>query len=149
MTMKKAMEIQAFLFLALLLQGCNPSSGSEEKGFTFRESSQGIELSEDGKAVFFYQKEPRSGDGASYFNNYLHPVYSLNGDTLTEEFPEDHLHHRGIFWAWHQIYVGEQSMGDGWNDVNRERMTGGGRGQVTSMRVVEARKQGGADRAGA
>jgi hypothetical protein len=32
---------------------------------------------------------------------YLHPVYSLDGLViLTEDFPKDHLHHRGLFWTW-------------------------------------------------
>ena len=28
---------------------------------------------------------------------YIHPLYSLDGKVLTEDFPEDHLHHHGIF----------------------------------------------------
>ncbi len=40
--------------------------------------------------------------------NYLHPVYGLNGEMLTEDFPKDHPHHRGIFWAWPHIRVGEE-----------------------------------------
>jgi hypothetical protein len=31
---------------------------------------------------------------------YIHPLYSLDGKVLTEDFPEDHLHHHGIFWTW-------------------------------------------------
>lgn len=46
--------------------------------------------------------------------HYVHPLYGLDGEILTEDFPRDHLHHHGIFWAWHQVYVGEKSMGDGW-----------------------------------
>jgi hypothetical protein len=34
---------------------------------------------------------------------------------LTEDFPADHLHHRGIFWAWHQLWVGDKLIGDGWS----------------------------------
>ncbi|HCU20440.1 MAG TPA: hypothetical protein DF818_14390 [Bacteroidales bacterium] len=82
--------------------------------FTFRENTQGVELLENGRPVFFYQREPRSLTNQYVYNNYLHPLYSLTGDTLTEEFPEDHPHHRGIFWAWHQLYIGNQSVGDGW-----------------------------------
>lgn len=33
---------------------------------------------------------------------------------LTEDFPEDHLHHRSIFWAWHQVLIGDTSVGDAW-----------------------------------
>jgi hypothetical protein len=31
---------------------------------------------------------------------YIHPLYSLDGEVLTEDFPEDHLHHHGLFWTW-------------------------------------------------
>lgn len=31
---------------------------------------------------------------------YIHPLFSPDGKVLTEDFPEDHLHHHGIFWTW-------------------------------------------------
>jgi hypothetical protein len=31
---------------------------------------------------------------------YLHPLYSLDGEPLTADFPPDHLHHHGLFWTW-------------------------------------------------
>jgi hypothetical protein len=31
---------------------------------------------------------------------YIHPLYSLDGRILTEDFPQDHLHHHGLFWTW-------------------------------------------------
>lgn len=31
---------------------------------------------------------------------YIHPLYTLNGEPLTDDFPADHYHHRGIFWSW-------------------------------------------------
>lgn len=31
---------------------------------------------------------------------YIHPLYSLDGQVLTEDFPQDHLHHHGVFWTW-------------------------------------------------
>ena len=33
---------------------------------------------------------------------------------LTEDFPKDHRHHRGVFWAWHYLAVGDQQIGDPW-----------------------------------
>lgn len=77
---------------------------------------------EDSKPVFFYQQKPKSLTGQYICNNYLHPVYSLNGEILTEEFPPDHPYHRGIFWAWHQLYVNDQSLGDGWvlNNISQD-----------------------------
>ena len=31
---------------------------------------------------------------------YIHPLYSLDGTVLTDDFPKDHLHHHGVFWTW-------------------------------------------------
>jgi len=31
---------------------------------------------------------------------YMHPVYAPDGTVLTDDFPKDHYHHRGIFWSW-------------------------------------------------
>ncbi|MCL4481663.1 MAG: PmoA family protein [Bacteroidetes bacterium] len=100
------------LFLILIvLVGCGTTFNET---FVFEKTPQGVALYENKQPVFFYQKEPKTPDGVNYFNNYLHPLFSLEGDTLTEEFPSDHPYHRGIFWAWHQLYVNDESIGDGW-----------------------------------
>jgi len=31
---------------------------------------------------------------------YIHPLFSLDGQVLTDDFPNDHLHHHGVFWTW-------------------------------------------------
>lgn len=31
---------------------------------------------------------------------YCHPVWAPDGTILTDDFPKDHYHHRGIFWTW-------------------------------------------------
>ncbi len=99
-----------FLALALLWGGCREMKTS----FVFNEDERGVMLRENGQAVFFYQRESKSRDSQYVCSNYIHPLYSLSGDTLTEEFPEDHPYHRGIFWAWHQLYIDDQPVGDGW-----------------------------------
>lgn len=71
-------------------------------------------LTENEKPVFFYQQQPKTLTGEYICNNYIHPLYNLNGDTLTEEFPSDHPYHRGVFWTWHQLYIDTTSLGDGW-----------------------------------
>ena len=48
---------------------------------------------------------------------------------LTHDFPEDHLHHRGIFWAWHQLWVGGERAGDPW--LTKDFMT-----EVESVRFL-------------
>ncbi len=33
-------------------------------------------------------------------NDFIHPLIGLDGETLTAASPGDHVHHRGVFWAW-------------------------------------------------
>ena len=79
------------------------------------ETDEGYRFCEGEKPVLFYRTAAKATkDGTYARSNYCHPVYGLEGEVLTEDFPADHLHHRGIFWAWHQAYVGETAMGDMW-----------------------------------
>jgi hypothetical protein len=79
------------------------------------ESEEGFLATEGEKRVLFYQRRPSSLGGKYSRADYVHPLYGLDGEILTEDFPGDHLHHRGIFWAWHQVWVGEKRMGDAWS----------------------------------
>ncbi len=115
--MKSYLLVNCFLISFLT----SYASQKSDSPFTFEKNSQGVKLSENGKPVFFYQKMPKSLNGKYICNNYFHPLYSLNGDTLTEEFPSDHPYHRGIFWAWHQVYINGKSVGDGWIMENIEQ----------------------------
>jgi hypothetical protein len=102
---------------ALILVALNKCTSvpDSESPFSIQENSQGLELYENGKPILFYQNALKSLDSGKYArNNYIHPLYSLQGDILTEDFPEDHPHHRGIFWAWHQIHAGDSAISDGW-----------------------------------
>ncbi|MFM1877991.1 MAG: hypothetical protein RLZZ241_857 [Bacteroidota bacterium] len=78
----------------------------------------GVLLSEGSEKILFYQTAPKDYNGRYARSNYIHPLYALDGTVITEDFPEDHLHHRGIFWAWHQLYVGDVRIGDGWEIQN-------------------------------
>ena len=97
-----------------LLMAVMISCGEENGKFTFSEDEEGVEVLENGRPVFFYQRKPKISQGKYICSNYIHPLYSLDGDTLTEEFPADHPYHRGIYWAWHQHFIGGKSIGDGW-----------------------------------
>jgi hypothetical protein len=101
--------VLAVLMLTILLACQAPADKIE-----YQTSEEGVLFSEDGDNILFYQRAPKSFDGKYTRNNYVHPLWSLDGDTLTEDYPPDHAHHRGIFWTWHQIYVGDKSLGDAW-----------------------------------
>jgi hypothetical protein len=36
---------------------------------------------------------------------YLHPIWGFDGEVLTDDFPKDHYHHHGAFWAWPHVTV--------------------------------------------
>lgn len=82
--------------------------------FTTNKNTEGIEISENGKKVFFYQQRPKSVNGKYERAGYIHPLYALHETILTEDSPEDHPYHRGIFWAWHQVIWKNKRVADGW-----------------------------------
>lgn len=32
--------------------------------------------------------------------DYIHPLYGLDGERLTDDYPRDHPHHRAVGWSW-------------------------------------------------
>lgn len=45
-------------------------------------------------------------------SNYIHPLYGLQGEMLTSDWPDAaHPHHRGIFWDWPEVRYGSK-LGD-------------------------------------
>lgn len=88
---------------SLIAQQVSVNIGAEAAYFTEAKDS-----------ILAYQIVDKSLNGTYPRSNYIHPLYTLDGQILTEDFPTDHLHHRGIFWAWHQLYIGDKRLGDGW-----------------------------------
>jgi len=78
------------------------------------QTDQGFSITEGQEKVLFYQRQHKSMDGKYTRANYIHPLYGLDGEILTEDFPADHPHHRGVFWAWHQVWLGDKKLGDSW-----------------------------------
>ncbi len=45
-------------------------------------------------------------------SNYIHPLWGLEGEMLTRDWPDGgHPHHRGIYWAWPEVEYGSE-IGD-------------------------------------
>jgi len=84
----------------------------KEGGFLFMEGSD---------SIFFYQRSPKDKDGEYARCNYIHPLFGADDSRMTEDFPDDHLHHRGVFWAWHQILIDNKQVSDGWELKNLEQ----------------------------
>ena len=105
-------HIILLLLLSLL------SLAASAQSLTAKTTDAGLLVKEGKDSVLFYQQKTNSLDGAYPRADYIHPLYGLDGAVLTEDFPEDHLHHRGIFWAWHQVLIGDKPIGDAWECKN-------------------------------
>jgi hypothetical protein len=109
----------------LIITGLNSCTSGPGSPFSIIDNNQSIELRENGRPVFLYHHKPASLTGRYICNNYIHPLFDLKGNIMTEEFPADHPYHRGVFWAWHQLYAGGTRLGDGWtNDSISQDVTG-------------------------
>lgn len=70
-----------------------------------------LEVREGEQRVFVYNFGPqlRSNAPPQFARSaYLHPLWGPDGEVLTDDFPADHFHHRGVFWAWPHVRSGEQ-----------------------------------------
>lgn len=97
---------------------CTPGQAAEPARLTAVENEQGVTILEGIQPVMTYQRSTTSLSGKWPRAHYVHPLYGLDGEVLSEDFPQDHRHHRGIFWAWHQVLVDGQPQGDAWACVD-------------------------------
>ncbi|MEQ8705529.1 MAG: PmoA family protein [Phaeodactylibacter sp.] len=100
--------------LTLFMLSLITLSGATAQPFEFRQELDALSLYYGEQPCFAYQTGTLAYNDAYPRSNYLHPVYGLSGALLTQDFPEDHRHHRGIFWTWHQLYAGKVRVGDPW-----------------------------------
>ena len=99
---------------AALAAGALADSPTQPLRFATNDDGKRLMLMEDAKPVFTYNYapvDPPAGVDAKFRRaNYLHPLYSPGGAIITEDFPKDHFHHRGVFWAWPNCHVGERKL---------------------------------------
>jgi len=84
----------------------------EKPAFAFADvTAKTVNLSEGDRPVWAYnhgditdetvpEKDSRRTRGC-----YVHPVWGIGGEVITDDFPKDHYHHHGIFWAWPHVTV--------------------------------------------
>lgn len=89
--------------------------GGKTIEMVFSEMSSGVYYQEYLKAHPTFPKDTVVSTGVYSVprSDYIHPLYGLNGEMLTRDWPDGgHPHHRGIFWAWPEVqYNGE------WGDI--------------------------------
>ncbi len=110
MTSKTFFSAVTVVLLPLILVFDQVSAQSIE----FKELDGTLQLWDQGRHILSYQSATKSLEGTYPRANYVHPLNDFQGRPLTEDFPQDHLHQRGIFWAWHQLYIDGASAADPW-----------------------------------
>lgn len=82
----------------------------------------GLLIEEKGEKVFFYQRDRTTPPGGAPRAHYIHPLYGPDGTILTENAPESHPHHRGIYTAWTQVLIQGRNIGHLWmlRDVQQQ-----------------------------
>ncbi len=102
-----AFPIAAIVLTIIGLAGA--AQGESPGAFRFAavdEASLG--LWEGSRPVLVYNHGVKAKQGnptAKPHSCYIHPLYGLDEEVLTDDFPADHLHHRGLFWAWPHVTV--------------------------------------------
>ena len=104
--------------ILLILTGLAYCSTAVQHPISISETDQGFVIAEGQEKVMTYQRKHKSLNGKYTRANYIHPLYGLDGEVLTEDFPSDHPHHRGVFWAWHQVWLGDTKLGDPWAAID-------------------------------
>lgn len=62
-----------------------------------------LELTDNGATVLVYNYGPQWKQGAPEDRRrccYIFPLVTPAGVSMLDDFPPDHWHHRGLFWAW-------------------------------------------------
>ena len=82
--------------------------------FKIEDNNAALTVLENGKPVlvYNYQRVAPPPGVPDHFGRacYIHPLYGLDGEVMTQDFPGDHFHHRGVFWAWPECQVGGRRM---------------------------------------
>jgi hypothetical protein len=78
----------------------------------FDSTGEAIDVLEDDQSVLRYNHGTvpvRDGVGANYSRgDYISPLFGPTGEELTEDYPSDHPHHRGVSWSWPVVRWGDE-----------------------------------------
>ncbi|MEZ5070154.1 MAG: DUF6807 family protein [Bacteroidales bacterium] len=101
------------LALSLAPASCRMPRPAREPVLPLADSA-GIRFYENDRLVLHYRGALNPAGDSLPFADFIHPLNDLQGNELTEVAPADHPHHRGVFWAWHQLRLDSLTLGDGW-----------------------------------
>jgi hypothetical protein len=138
-TLRKLPWLGLVLALSALAQG----------PFEWKDLGDGrMELRENGQPALVYNYGPQLKEGAPESKRrccYVFPIYSPAGVSMLDDFPKDHWHHRGLFWAWPIVETGGKKYDIWMMFTARDRMVkppivsaGSGGARLVAHNVWEA-----------
>lgn len=109
----------------------------------FTRRSGGLDFKVGGLKVFSFVATPSMPSGLPSKDikpvflrgGYIHPVFTPSGHVVTDDYPSDHYHHHGIWFAWTKTeFEGAHpdfwNVGDGTGKVDFVSLDGAWRGPV-------------------
>jgi len=81
---------------------------------TRAENDQHLEIFDSGRRVLRYNFRnvpvPKTAKGryAVARSDYIHPLCGPGGEILTKDYSPEHPHHRGLYWAWPEVFYKSQ-----------------------------------------
>ncbi len=110
-------RLLALVLLALVFYGAETKTsaqGSNRAAFRFESLTQNsLGVWEGEKPVLVYNHGPITNVNAPTAQShsaYIHPIYGLDGEVITGDFPADHVYHRGLYWAWPHVQINGQEF---------------------------------------
>jgi hypothetical protein len=104
--------------LAVLCALAVPQAAPAAAAYTLTPTANGMQLkTPDGRVVFEYlTKKPEGVPLTAPSAACFHPVNTPSGVRVTNIAPDDHRHHRGIFFGWHdaEFHTPEPVKADFW-----------------------------------
>lgn len=111
--------------LCIVLISCTTTSSTTlvDQKIDVKDSKGAINFLVNNKTILSYvyraTQAPEGIDSSYTRSGYIHPMATLDGDTLTRIQPADHYHHYGIWNPWtHVLYNGDTL--DFWNLAKKQ-----------------------------
>lgn len=111
-TRRNPRRLVRFLTWVLILGSATMPAGAADSFRFTNVTDRSVALFEGARPVFVYNHgimpPPEGAPADRARSSYVHPVYGLDGEVLTDDFPKDHYHHRGLFWGWPHVTISGQ-----------------------------------------